>query len=52
MRVGVNATPGCVTPGKETQCYFILGCVGHKSGLDGYGKFCAHQDSIPELSSP
>jgi len=49
----VNATPlPLYPPGKIPCTHCIVGWVGPRAGLDGYGKSCLHRDSIPGPSSP
>ena len=44
--------PGRFTPGERPATYCIVGWVGHRAGLDGFGKSQPCQDSILVQSSP
>ena len=48
---GQNHAPAALLPGKRTGTHCIEGWVGHRAGLDGYGKFHPHWASIPGPSS-
>jgi hypothetical protein len=48
----VNATPRPLYPRKRLGTHCIGGWVGPRTGLDGFGMFRRHQDSIPGPSSP
>jgi len=43
--------PADLPPGKGVGVCCIGGWVGHRDGMDGFGKFSFHRDSIPGLSS-
>ena len=49
---GQRHAPAAVPPGKGPSTHCIGGWVGPRAGMDGFGKFRPHRDSIPGTSSP
>jgi hypothetical protein len=45
----VNARPRSLYPRERPGTYCIGGWVGPRAGLDGYGKYRPHRDSIPRM---
>jgi hypothetical protein len=48
----VNAKPRPLFPQERPGTHCIVGWVGPKAGLEIYGKYHLHRDSIPGPSSP
>jgi hypothetical protein len=45
---GQRHAPAVLLPGKRLATHFTGGPLGPKAGLDGYGKFRSHWDSIAD----
>ena len=44
---GQRYAPASLTPGKRQGIHCTGGWVGPRAGMDGWGKYRPHRDSIP-----